>query len=171
MAKLNDSLNYAKFDFVDSDDEDYVDQKILQTSMDPDATSASIRNAAAHAMMKKDGKVSTDKIGENIASAKLGMEQQLKELNDQMKSFDAQKKKLENITSPEEAAKFFEESGLSQDQIMDMMKKAGEAPEGTEAVEKTVGNVDNFVKVSIRDSFCFSHLLLTLKKKHRRWKT
>jgi len=146
MAKLQDSLNYSKFDFIDSDDEDYVDQTILKTSMDPKATSASIRNAAAHAMYKKEGTVDSSKIKENMSTARTGMEKQLEELNEQMKAFDSQKEKLESITSPEEAAKFFEESGMTEEQIMNMMQQAAQPPEGSEDVDKAVGSVDTFAK-------------------------
>ena len=144
MAALKDSLNYGKFDFIDSDDEDYVEQNILKQSLDPKATSASIRNAAAHAMFKKEGKVETGKIKENISTARVGMEEQLKELQEQMSAFDTQKEKLESISTPEEAAAFFEQSGLSEKQIMNMMRSAAQPPEGTEKVESTMQSVDNF---------------------------
>jgi len=145
MAKLQDSLNYSKFEFVDSDDEDYVDRKILSHVMNPKATSTSIRNTAAHAMFAQNGQVpNNDKIGENISAARSGMEQQLKELNEQMKAFDKQKKKLEAVNSPEEAMNFFKESGMTEAQLMDMMQKAkGETnEEQDEMVEAVVGNAE-----------------------------
>ena len=53
MAGIADSLNYGRFEFVDSDDEDYVEKSILKTALDPNSTSIATRNAAAHALAKK----------------------------------------------------------------------------------------------------------------------
>jgi hypothetical protein len=146
MAKLVDNLNYSKFDFIDSDDEDFVDQMILKQSLSDKTSKRDLRNAAAHAMAKEGAKVTDGALNENITQARTKMEEQLSDLQKQMKDFEVQQNKLDNINSADEAMKFFEESGMTEEQVMGMLQKVGQAPEGQDAVENSVSSVNKFSK-------------------------
>ena len=116
MAGIADSLNYSKFDFVDSDDEDYVEKSILKTALDPHSSATATRNAAAHALAKK-GQLPTgiggapSKIDKTLSATRLKMEAQLKNLTKEMEKLEQQQGMLLDVKSPEEAMDFIEVRG------------------------------------------------------------
>jgi hypothetical protein len=115
MAGIADSLNYGRFEFVDSDDEDYVEKSILKTALDPNSTSIATRNAAAHALAKK-GELpariggAPSQIDKTLSATRLKMEAQLTNLTKEMEKLEQQQGQLMNIKSPEEAMDFIEVS-------------------------------------------------------------
>ena len=77
MAALKDSLNYSKFDIIDSDDEDYVEKKIMQDALGS-GDMASARNIAARAMNKKGETVSASSVSKTLEQTRMRMQQQVK---------------------------------------------------------------------------------------------
>jgi len=107
MAALQDSLNYDRFDIVDSDDEDYVEKIVQRTALDPSSSSVATRNAAAHALAKqgKLGQGVTDtatSIDNTLSETRKRMEAQLASLNDEMAKLANQQASLSSVQSPEE---------------------------------------------------------------------
>ncbi|GMI56605.1 hypothetical protein TeGR_g12453 [Tetraparma gracilis] len=123
MAALKDSLNYSKFEFVDSDDEDYVEKKIMQNALNPDSNPTSVRNAAAHSMAKKGQNV--HQIDATLSKTKSAMQSQIDELNEQMKKLEDQQNKLSSIDNPDDAFKFMQESGMTEEDMEKLVKAAG----------------------------------------------
>ncbi|GMH72525.1 hypothetical protein TrST_g9853 [Triparma strigata] len=141
MSGLVDSLNYSKFDFVDSDDEDYVEKVVMKKALGTDTNSTSVRNQAAHALAKKgklDGPSAVDK---TIQKTRTKMEQQLEELKAQMEHIDRQTSKLRTIDNPDDALKFMESSGLKPEDIQRMVEKSGFGDDKSKEINETVDKV------------------------------
>mmetsp|Transcript_11108 Transcript_11108/g.22528 ORF Transcript_11108/g.22528 Transcript_11108/m.22528 type:complete len:324 (-) Transcript_11108:37-1008(-) len=148
MAKLVDSLNYKdKFEFIDSDDEDYVEKVVMNQALTKSTDSVDVRNQAARALHKK-GKHVPSQIDKTIRSTKTKMEMQLDELKAQMEALDRQTKALESIDNPEDALKFIENSGMKPEDIERMVKEAGFTEDDAARSKDVNQTVDKVTEVS-----------------------
>jgi len=143
MAKLFDSLNYAsKFDFIDSDDEDYVEKTIMKNALSKDSNPTSVRNAAAHTMAQKGKPLHVGEMDKTLNRTKTAMQVQLDELKDQMSKLDQQHEQLQGVSGPEEALEFMKNSGMSEADMGKLMELAGKNL-STEEQKETVKAVLN----------------------------
>ncbi|GMI15782.1 hypothetical protein TrLO_g10297 [Triparma laevis f. longispina] len=142
MSGLVDSLNYSKkFDFVDSDDEDYVEKVVMKKALTSKSNSISVRNQAAHALAKKGKLDGPSAVDRTIQKTRTKMEEQLAELKAQMDHIDSQQNKLGTIDNPDDALKFMESSGLKPEDIQKMVEQSGFGDDKSGEINKTVDKV------------------------------
>ena len=143
MSVFKDSLDYAsKFEFIDSDDEDFVEKTIMKNALSSDTNSSSVRNAAAHAAAKKGLPLTHTAMDATLNKTKSAMQTQLDELKSQMDKLDEQSSKLQTIDNPDDAFKFMKESGMTEEDMEKLVKAAGMNLDSDEA-KAVVGDVLN----------------------------